>query len=135
MYDEVGGKVKTSAPRDYNIKLEVCFLWYVCKISRLGRAIPSKDIDLKPGNITHSQAIFLEVLMDFRLKQPTKQIMEAYTSHIFLFFQTRMPLLVWSTFRALKSVFAASELIRASEMKEIYSYDSFVAWTIRTVFP
>ena len=25
MYDEVGGKVKTSAPRDYNIKLEVCF--------------------------------------------------------------------------------------------------------------
>ena len=145
MYDEVGGKVKTSAPRDYNIKLEVCSLRYVCKISRLGRAIPSKDIDLKPGNITHSQALFLEVLMDFRffywlmsnlkLKQPTKQIMEAYTSHIFLFFQTRMSLLVRSTFRALKSVFAASELIRASEMKEIYSHDSFVAWTIRTVFP
>ena len=27
MYDEVGGKVKTSAPRDYNIKLEVCFFY------------------------------------------------------------------------------------------------------------
>lgn len=46
-----------------------------------------------------------------------------------------MSLLVRHTFRALYSVFGASELIRASEMKEIYSHDSFVAWTFRTGFP
>ena len=63
--------------------------------------------------------------------------MEACTSHIFLFLSTRMSLLVRHTFRALNSVFAVSELIRVTdrEMKEIYSHDSFVAWTVRTGFP
>lgn len=63
--------------------------------------------------------------------------MEACISHIFLFLSTRMSLLVRHTFRALNSVFAASELIRVTdrEMKEIYSHDSFVAWTVRTGFP
>ena len=45
--------------------------------------------------------------------------MEACTSHIFLFLHTRMSLLVRHTFRALNSVFAASELIQASEMKDV----------------
>ena len=63
--------------------------------------------------------------------------MEACTSHIFLFLSTWMSLLVRHTFRALNSVFAASELIRATdrELKEIYSHDFFVAWTVRTGFP
>ena len=61
--------------------------------------------------------------------------MEECTSQIFLFLSTRMSALDRHTFRALNSVFAASELIRTSEMKEIYSHDSFVAWTVRTGFP
>ena len=124
--------------------LRYVFLQHVCKISRFARAIPSKDIDLKPGSITHSQVLFLAVLMNFRLlvnvkiwrkKQPTKQIMKACTSHIILFLHTRMSPLVRHTFRAPNSVFAASELIRVSGMKEIYSHDSFVAWKVRTGFP